>query len=82
MRHSLAVFLLFTLVACSSDPTKDEMANLSADEIYTKAQAQMEDHNYEKAVKARSRPPLFAHPAPSPSGATKMALLFDFRWSP
>lgn len=28
------------------------MANLSADEIYTKAQAQMADQNYEKAVKA------------------------------
>lgn len=51
MRHSLAVFLLLTLVACSSDPVKDEMKNLSADEIYAKAQEQMKDENYEKAVK-------------------------------
>jgi outer membrane protein assembly factor BamD len=51
MRHSLAVFFLLTLVACSSDTVKDEMKNLSADEIYAKAQEQMKDENYEKAVK-------------------------------
>jgi outer membrane protein assembly factor BamD len=49
MRHSLAVFLLLTLVACSSDPAKDE--NLSADEIYAKAQEALQDQNYEKAIK-------------------------------
>jgi outer membrane protein assembly factor BamD len=51
MRHSLAVFLLFTLVACSSDPNKDEMNNQSADQLYATAQASMKDENYEKAVK-------------------------------
>jgi outer membrane protein assembly factor BamD len=50
MRHSLAVFLLLTLVACSSDPAK-ESENLSADEIYAKAQEAMQDQNYEKAIK-------------------------------
>jgi len=49
MRHSLAVFLLFTLVACSSDPSKDE--KLTADELYTKAEEAMQDHSYEKAIK-------------------------------
>jgi outer membrane protein assembly factor BamD len=51
MRHSLAVFLLLTLVACSSDPAKDELKNLSADEIYAKAQASLQDENYDKEVK-------------------------------
>jgi outer membrane protein assembly factor BamD len=50
MRHSLAVFLLLTLIACSSDPSK-EGQNLTADELYAKAQESMQDHNYEKAVK-------------------------------
>jgi len=50
MRHSLAVFLLLTLAACSSDPAK-EFDNLSADQLYTKAQESMQDENYEKAVK-------------------------------
>jgi outer membrane protein assembly factor BamD len=49
MRHSLAVFLLLTLVACSSDPSKDE--NLSADELYKQARESMDDHGYEKAIK-------------------------------
>lgn len=49
MRHSLAVFLLLTLVACSTDPTKDQ--NLSADELFTQAKESMDDHNYETAIK-------------------------------
>lgn len=49
MRHSLAVFLLLTLAACSSDPTKDE--KLTADQLYTIAKESSDDHNYEKAVK-------------------------------
>jgi outer membrane protein assembly factor BamD len=49
MRHSLAVFLLLTLVACSSDPAKDE--NLTADQLYALAKESMADNNYEKAVK-------------------------------
>src|SRR5512142_740246 len=50
MPHSLAVFLLLTLVACSSDPAK-EYDGLTADQLYTKAQESMQDQNYEKAVK-------------------------------
>ncbi len=49
MRHSLAVFLLFTLVACSSDPAKDE--KLTAEELYAQAQESLQDHSYEKAIK-------------------------------
>jgi outer membrane protein assembly factor BamD len=49
MRHSLAVFLLLTLVACSSDPSKED--NLTADELYAKSQEAMQDKSYEKAVK-------------------------------
>ncbi len=49
MRHSLAVFLLLTLAACSSGPAKEQ--NFTADELYAKAQESMKDHNYEKAVK-------------------------------
>lgn len=50
MRHSLAVFLLFTLVACSSDPAK-EAENLTADQLYAQARESMDDHSYEKAIK-------------------------------
>jgi outer membrane protein assembly factor BamD len=50
MRHSLAVFLLFTLIACSSDPSKED-EKLTADQLYAKAQESMQDENYEKAVK-------------------------------
>lgn len=49
MRHSLAVFLLFTLVACSTDPAKDE--KLTAEELYAQAQESLQDHSYEKAIK-------------------------------
>lgn len=49
MRHSLAVFLLLSLVACSSDPAKDD--NLTADQLYAQAKESMADDNYEKAVK-------------------------------
>ena len=49
MRHSLAVFLLLTLVACSSDPSKDE--SLTADQLYAQAQESMQDKSYEKAIK-------------------------------
>lgn len=49
MRHSLAVFLLLSLVACSSDPAKDD--NLTADQLYAAAKESLADNNYEKAVK-------------------------------
>jgi outer membrane protein assembly factor BamD len=50
MRHSLAVFLLLTLVACSSDPAK-EGENLTADQLYAQSQESMKDKSYEKAIK-------------------------------
>lgn len=49
MRHSLAVFLLFSLVACSTDPAKDE--SLSADQLYEQAKKSLENNNYEQAIK-------------------------------
>jgi outer membrane protein assembly factor BamD len=49
MRHSLAVFLLFTLVACSSDPAKED--KFTAEELYAQAQESLQDHSYEKAIK-------------------------------
>jgi outer membrane protein assembly factor BamD len=50
MRHSLYVFLLLTLVACSSSP--DDKKNYTAEELYSMAMESMEDHNFEKAVKS------------------------------
>ncbi|MDO8313436.1 MAG: outer membrane protein assembly factor BamD [Sideroxyarcus sp.] len=50
MRHSLAVFLLLTLAACSSAPTKDDKS-ASADELYAQAKEAMNDHSYERAIK-------------------------------
>lgn len=41
--------MLLTLVACSSTP---DDKNYSADELYSQAIMSMEDHNFEKAVKA------------------------------
>lgn len=49
MRHSLAVFLLITLAACSTDPAKDE--SLTADQLYEQAKQALEDSNYEKAIR-------------------------------
>lgn len=48
MRHSLYVFLLLTLVGCSSTP---DDKNYTAEEFYSQAMEAMEDHNYEQAVK-------------------------------
>ncbi len=50
MRHSLAVFLLITLAACSSNPNKDEKT-VSADELYAQAKALLVDNSYERAIK-------------------------------
>ncbi|HEU0186276.1 MAG TPA: outer membrane protein assembly factor BamD [Gallionellaceae bacterium] len=56
MRHSLAVFLLLTLAACSSshvDPKAQDLANkVPAEELYAQAQTDMEDGNLEKAIKS------------------------------
>jgi len=54
MRHSLAVFLLLTLVACSSDspPDANDPANkLSAEEMYKDAKESLNKENFETAVK-------------------------------
>ncbi len=50
MRHSLAVFLLLTLAACSSAPSKEDKS-ASADELYAQAKEAMNDHSYERAIK-------------------------------
>ncbi|MDD5300403.1 MAG: outer membrane protein assembly factor BamD [Gallionella sp.] len=55
MRHSLAVFLLLTLTACKifdplpdgSDPTK----NMPVGEMYNQAKAELNEGNYESAIK-------------------------------
>lgn len=55
MRHSLAVFLLLTLTACSSsnpDPKAVDQANkVPAEELYAQAQKEMKDGNLEKTIK-------------------------------
>lgn len=50
MRHILTVFLLLSLVACSSTPTKEEKS-VSADELYAQAKEAINDNNYERAIK-------------------------------
>lgn len=54
MRHSLAVFLLLTLTACSSLPS-DEQPSASADELYATAKNALQDGSYEKAIQAFER---------------------------
>jgi outer membrane protein assembly factor BamD len=57
MRHSLAVFLLLTLTACSMfDPLptgnpSDASSQMSAEELYHQAKAQQDDGNYSAAIK-------------------------------
>ncbi len=53
MRHSLAVFLLFTLItACSSSkPGADAAKNLSAEEMYNEAKSTLNEESYESAIK-------------------------------
>ncbi len=50
MRNILAVFLLFTLAACSTAPQKDEKV-VTADELYAQAKEAMADDAYERAIK-------------------------------
>lgn len=50
MRHILAAFLLLTLAACSSDPTKDDK-NASADELFAQAKEALNDRSYERGIK-------------------------------
>ncbi|MBI5429367.1 MAG: outer membrane protein assembly factor BamD [Nitrosomonadales bacterium] len=51
MRHSLAVFLLITLTACSSVPEVDDTAKKSAEEMYNEAKSALNDASYETAIK-------------------------------
>jgi outer membrane protein assembly factor BamD len=51
MRHSLALFLLFTLIACSSETPPDANKNASVEEIYNDAKKSLNDGSYEEAVK-------------------------------
>jgi outer membrane protein assembly factor BamD len=50
MRHSLYAFILLALVACSSDPVKEEN-KFTADDLYSQAMDAMDDHLYEQAIK-------------------------------
>lgn len=52
MRHSLAVFLLLTLVACSSNPKVGEGEKAAtAEELYTTAKTYLDDKSYDSAIK-------------------------------
>ncbi|MDD4928269.1 MAG: outer membrane protein assembly factor BamD [Gallionella sp.] len=57
MRHSLAVFLLLTLTACSMlDPlptgnASDSSKHLSAEELYHQAKTELDDNNFSQAIK-------------------------------
>ncbi|MDP2694867.1 MAG: outer membrane protein assembly factor BamD [Gallionella sp.] len=55
MRHSLALFLLLTLAACSIfEPLPDGSAPLKqmpVEEIYSQAKEELNDENYESAIK-------------------------------
>jgi len=55
MRHSLAVFLLLTLTACSSFGSKTEADNtaksVSAEVMYKDAKKKLDDNSFEEAVK-------------------------------
>lgn len=48
MRASLYVFLILTLVGCSSTP---DDKNFTADELYAQGMEAMEDHNFDSAIK-------------------------------
>jgi len=52
LRHSLAVFLLFTLTACSTVPDPNDSANKqTAEEMYKEAKENLDTENYETAIK-------------------------------
>ncbi len=58
MRHSLAVFLLFTLTACSlfsplpEGDAPDAAKHMSAEELYHKAKGDLDDGNFTDAIKS------------------------------
>jgi len=49
MRHSLAVFLLLTLAACSSVP--EDSSKKTVEEMYKSAKASLNEKSYEAAIK-------------------------------
>jgi len=52
MRHSLALFLLLTLIACSSTSTPEAPAkNTPVEEMYDKAKKQLSEGYYEDSIK-------------------------------
>ena len=50
MRHILYAFILFTLVACSSDPSAEDN-KYTADELYNLGMTAMDDNLYDQAIK-------------------------------
>lgn len=55
MRHSLALILLLSLIACGTSPTLSDGDTggkaRPAEEIYAESMIEMDDHNYEKSAK-------------------------------
>jgi len=51
MRHSLALFLLFTLVACSSTSPDAPAKSVPVEDMYKEAKKLLNDGSYEEAVK-------------------------------
>ena len=51
MRHSLAVFLLLTLTACSTPQGSDDSAKKTAEEMYNEAKTTLNEESYESAIK-------------------------------
>jgi len=52
MRHSLALFLLLTLIACSSPSSPDAASkNVPVEEMYNEAKKKLNEKSYEAAVK-------------------------------
>jgi outer membrane protein assembly factor BamD len=51
MKHSLALILVLLLSGCSLFGKKEEVANLSASKLFSDAMEDMDDKNYEQAIK-------------------------------
>ncbi len=51
MRHSLALFLLLTLTACSTPQGADDSAKKTAEEMYNEAKTTLNEESYESAIK-------------------------------
>ena len=51
MKHSLALILVLLLSGCSWFGNKEDLANLSASKLFSDAMENMDDKNYEEAIK-------------------------------